>query len=127
MLKLRSAKGSDKISSGVYRLRYPYVSLTCITTGPAPGNLPTIKVSGSNIVRDHLLQAPLAICSDPGSEPAAFSRQIAHIARSTVKLHLSVLYSPTHRLSRSVTGQKQAVKPCRSSHDPRHALTVIPP
>ncbi|SCY75713.1 hypothetical protein SAMN02910371_03756 [Butyrivibrio sp. INlla14] len=26
--------------------------------------LPTIKVSGSNIVRDHLLQAPLAICSD---------------------------------------------------------------
>ena len=127
MLKLRSAKGSDKISSGVYRLRYPYVSLTCITTGPAPGTLPTIKVSGSNIVRDHLLQAPLAICSDHKSEASAFSRHLSHIARSTVKLHLSVLYSPTHRLSRSVTGQKQAVKPCRSSHDPRHALTVIPP
>ena len=40
MLKLRSAKGNNKISSGVYRLRYPYVSLTCITTGPAPG-IPT--------------------------------------------------------------------------------------
>ena len=35
MLILRSAKGSDY--TGVYRLRYPYVSLTCITAGPAPG------------------------------------------------------------------------------------------
>ena len=34
--------------------------------------LPTIKVSGSNIVRDHLLQAPLAICSVISAEDICF-------------------------------------------------------
>ena len=34
--------------------------------------IPTIKVSGSNIVRDHLLQAPLATCSDVSIKDICF-------------------------------------------------------
>ena len=34
--------------------------------------LPTIKVSGSNIVSDHLLQAPLAICLDVSIKDICF-------------------------------------------------------